>query len=123
MNHLHRKEIEKWADGPVEFHFANILSPWIRRALVAGGFGMATSDRLVPAEVAPVFTHHLSSTKGVFDNFTTNSDTEANYSHKEINEAASAEERVEPVLSAETPFFHFDLDSAVRCAEQALNKL
>lgn len=33
-----RTVVEKWVDHPVEFHFAPIMSPWIRRALVTGGF-------------------------------------------------------------------------------------
>ncbi|KAL1413598.1 Sulfate permease 2 [Vanrija albida] len=50
-----RKEVEKWADRHVEFHFTGILSPWIRRALIAGGFGRAhTEGTTHPLEVAPV---------------------------------------------------------------------
>ncbi|KAJ3558108.1 hypothetical protein NM688_g1116 [Phlebia brevispora] len=48
-----RTEIERWTNHPVEFHFATVLSPWIRRALVAGGFG--TGARLNgPTEIAQV---------------------------------------------------------------------
>lgn len=39
-----RKEVEKWADAPVEFHFSGILSPWVRRALIAGGFGQGIRE-------------------------------------------------------------------------------
>lgn len=52
-----RKEVEKWADKSVEFHFCGILSPWIRRALIAGGFGVGRIDRAggqQALEVAPV---------------------------------------------------------------------
>ncbi|TRM58068.1 sulfate permease [Schizophyllum amplum] len=51
-----RNEIERWTDAPVEFHFASILSPWIRRALVAGGFGFVANahDAGRSHEVAPV---------------------------------------------------------------------
>ena len=49
-----RKAVEKWADRPVEFHFCGILSPWIRRALIAGGFGIGQLDRRGALEVAPV---------------------------------------------------------------------
>lgn len=48
-----RTAVELWADAKVEFHFANILSPWIRRGLLAGGFGTGTASRHV-TEVAPV---------------------------------------------------------------------
>lgn len=34
-----RKSLNVYADREVEFHFSGILSPWIRRALINGGFG------------------------------------------------------------------------------------
>lgn len=49
-----RKEVEKWADKPVEFHFAGILSPWIRRALIAGGFGRGIARGDANGQIAPV---------------------------------------------------------------------
>ena len=49
-----RKEVEKWADRPVEFHFTGILSPWIRRALIAGGFGIGRTRHGSAMEIAPV---------------------------------------------------------------------
>jgi sodium-independent sulfate anion transporter 11 len=49
-----RKEVEKWADRHVEFHFAGILSPWTRRALIAGGFGKGHGPHGHAPDVAPV---------------------------------------------------------------------
>ncbi|KAK6454886.1 high affinity sulfate permease [Scheffersomyces xylosifermentans] len=34
-----RKALNNYADREVEFHFSGILSPWIRRGLLSGGFG------------------------------------------------------------------------------------
>ncbi|KAN0061303.1 Sulfate permease 2 [Thecaphora frezii] len=48
-----RAAVERYADAKVEFHFANILSPWIRRGLLAGGFGTGLASRHI-TEVAPV---------------------------------------------------------------------
>ncbi|PWN19800.1 putative sulfate permease [Microstroma glucosiphilum] len=48
-----RVSLERYANGPVEFHFASILSPWIRRGLLAGGFGTGASSRHI-TEIAPV---------------------------------------------------------------------
>lgn len=45
--------LERYRAGPVQFHFAHILSPWIRRALLAGGFGTGTIPRRV-TEIASV---------------------------------------------------------------------
>lgn len=48
-----RRQINRYADREVEFHFANIISPWVRRSLLAGGFG--TGAPLKPHfEIAPV---------------------------------------------------------------------
>ena len=49
-----RKEVERWADRAVEFHFSGILSPWIRRALIAAGFGQGQLRHGTALEVAPV---------------------------------------------------------------------
>ena len=62
-----RKEAEVWADGPVKFHFTNILLPWICQALIAGGFGMAVSECMIPMEVVPVFTHYLLGDDGAYE--------------------------------------------------------
>ncbi|KAF8582670.1 sulfate permease [Ramaria rubella] len=117
-----RKEAEVWADGPVEFHFANILSPWVRRALIAGGFGIANSERTYTREVAPVFTHHLSGTGSRDTGDKQENDIEAGSSGKDADDVESTSSRVAPILSTDTPFFHFDLLSAVRSAEEAADQ-
>jgi len=108
---LYRKEAEAWAHAPVEFHFANILSPWIRRALVAGGFGLAHPERNIPTEVAPVFTHYLSQGSGVIG------ETEPRTKNVSDEESQTGS-HVAPIISTDTPFFHLDLLSAVRAAEE-----
>jgi solute carrier family 26 (sodium-independent sulfate anion transporter), member 11 len=123
-----RKEAEAWADGIVEFHFANILSPWIRRALIAGRFGIATTERTIPIEVAPVFTHHLSRGSGYYDMDKPDSADSANDprgSGKALDDVESyngSTAKVAPIISTDTPFFHFDLVSAVRNAEDVARK-
>jgi len=127
-----RVEVEKWADGPVEFHFANILSPWIRRALVAGGFGIANShsgERRQPIEVAPVVPpHHPEVFKSEEEEFSEVvaqhklGDEESGSISSGIREGGEtgAEgdcEPVKPLISQSTPYFHFSLASAVASAE------
>ncbi|KAG1903932.1 sulfate transporter family-domain-containing protein [Suillus fuscotomentosus] len=97
-----RNEVQKWADRPVEFHFATILSPWIRRALVAAGFGIGT-----PA-VELLTKLHL---------FVGVEDIEAH------SESVPPTSGTVPIVPVETPFFHFDLTSAVRAAEAGVEKL
>ncbi|WWC89475.1 uncharacterized protein L201_004399 [Kwoniella dendrophila CBS 6074] len=53
-------EVEKWADQQIEFHFCGILSPWIRRALIAGNFGQGGENRKgTQLEVAPAVIQNL----------------------------------------------------------------
>ena len=48
-----RRQLNRYSDREVEFHFANILSPWVRRALIAGGFGTGKPIKHT-LEIAPV---------------------------------------------------------------------
>ncbi|GJN89717.1 hypothetical protein Rhopal_002704-T1 [Rhodotorula paludigena] len=48
-----RKVLNRYAGHDVEIHFATILSPWIKRALLAGGFGRDV-DAARPVEVGEV---------------------------------------------------------------------
>lgn len=48
-----RAALERYAGQPIEFHFATLLSPWVRRALLAGGFGTGSTQGHV-IEIAPV---------------------------------------------------------------------
>ncbi|CAD6960104.1 unnamed protein product [Tilletia controversa] len=52
-----RRSVERYSGQLVEFHFASVLSPWIRRGLLAGGFGTGSADRTI-TEIAPVVPHH-----------------------------------------------------------------
>ena len=95
-----------------QFHFASILSPWIRRALVAGGFGTGVPLHHIPTEIAAVVPYHLQHS-----------------SHKAPEKEADIEERAVPELRLgsssssapinleDTPFFHLDIVEAVRAAE------
>ncbi len=47
-----RRTLERYAAQKVTFHFCTILSPWIRRALLAGGFGTGKLLRERPLEIA-----------------------------------------------------------------------
>ncbi|KAI0721527.1 sulfate permease [Cerioporus squamosus] len=104
-----RTEVERWANKPVEFHFATILSPWIRRALIAGGFGIGQPSR-APTEVAPVVPYRGG--RRQLDERHKVSDIEA------IDE--EPKEEVAPIIPEDTPFFHLDLVAAVRAAESGL---
>ncbi|RDX48396.1 sulfate permease [Lentinus brumalis] len=105
-----RNEVERWANKPVEFHFATILSPWIRRALIAGGFGIGQPSSRAPTEIAPVVPYRGG--RRQLDERHKLPDIEA------IDEIPKEEEV--PIIPEDTPFFHFDLVAAVRAAESGL---
>ncbi|KAI0747884.1 sulfate permease [Daedaleopsis nitida] len=134
-----RTEVERWADRPVEFHFATILSPWIRRALVAGGFGVGNSTVHMHEEIAPVTRYHdqyiadPQHTELVDDPHARVDDPEMakGSTHVAAVSARSSSEgtvQTIPTQSAlmmlpDTPFFHLDLTAAVRAAEKGLSRV
>ncbi|OBZ75767.1 putative sulfate permease C3H7.02 [Grifola frondosa] len=133
-----RTEVERWADRPIEFHFAMILSPWIRRSLVAGGFGSGVASSSPHHEVAPVTRYH---DEYISDPQHSSVDPEQVQGYREEDPEAiivnvgskSASSRPSsdythgskvdddaPIVPSATPFFHFDLAAAVRAAETGL---
>ncbi|KAL4074505.1 sulfate transporter family-domain-containing protein [Scleroderma yunnanense] len=118
-----RNEVQRWANHPVEFHFASIFSPWIRRALIAGGFGTGTPECNIPQEIAPVVPYRGGRREEGKDTERIWSDIEA----PDISElpvtVGQPQSGGAPLLPLETPFFHFDLESAVRAASSVGNSL
>ncbi|KAF5354294.1 hypothetical protein D9756_006948 [Leucocoprinus leucothites] len=119
-----RTEIERWTDYPVEFHFSSILSPWISRALISGGFGYGTSHAKIASGIAPTSVYwdrrqsDQTSSRSV-------SDIEKGESETDIRPDQSGAELGdwEVLLPEETPFFHPDITSAVRAAESGLYRV
>lgn len=124
-----RKELERWTDGPVEFHFANILSPWVRRALIAGGFG--TGEDVSPAEVAPVVAGGEASPgqwklegSATLHKGKATQDIESGSQDDDLKGRSTPSTSAGgPLLSPLTPFFHIDLEAAVRSAELSAKRL
>ncbi|KAF5391310.1 hypothetical protein D9757_002089 [Collybiopsis confluens] len=126
-----RNQIERWTNHPVEFHFASILSSWIRRALIAGGFGVGASSSKLTYEIAAVVPYRDGLGDGPIGHLNRNSPQESDDIEKGIGGLQQGKESInsgktrdesgfEPVLPLETPFFHLDLESAVRAAESGL---
>lgn len=118
-----RTEVEKWVDHPVEFHFASILSPWIHRALVAGGFGVGVPSFRVPRDLAAVVPYRegRSSVTEEQDNSKFYNDDVEAYAKVAKSQSGSNGDGFEPLLSTYTPFFHVDLLSAVEAAETSVS--
>jgi sodium-independent sulfate anion transporter 11 len=52
-----RQAVERYVQAPVEFHFVSISSPWIRRGLLAAGFGTGQARSHI-TEVAPIVSQY-----------------------------------------------------------------
>lgn len=115
-----------------QFHFATILSPWIRRALVAGGFGYGTLSSRMHEEIAPVTRYHdeyiadpehADPSKGSQQQV---EDPEASPGVGQNSVRSSSEGTVDdfgaPMMLPSTPFFHLDLATAVRAAEGGVTR-
>ncbi|ORX88403.1 sulfate permease [Basidiobolus meristosporus CBS 931.73] len=123
-----RSAIDRYADRKVEWHFANVNAPTIRRKLVAAGFG--NEDLLSPSHGPQSPVAHAT--------HTTTEQPEANRDDLESAIAVEKAEELEEKFIAKTgteishkandewsqqryPFFHYDLEDAVRAASRLSN--
>ncbi|KAG8999682.1 hypothetical protein FRB94_005985 [Tulasnella sp. JGI-2019a] len=120
-----RGEIERWADREVTFHFCHILSPWIRRGLVAGGFGIASDERRradIPIEIGPIAgpLQHMDHPEFSYLDLRgkRNDEEAADKIQANASAASSATDFEGSLVSTATPYFHFDISSAVLAAER-----
>jgi len=118
-----RQEIERWTNNSsVEFHFASILLPWIRQALIAGGFG---TSRTPSEQVSVEVTRTLKYSYEYAESWKTSSgtpppDIEAPVNSRYLlphgDEEVSERSPLLPVIDA-IPFFHFDLTAALQAVD------
>lgn len=90
-----RGQLDRHAGQAVPWHFANISSPWIRRALASAGFGKSEAS-------VNVFS---------VSNIGTARDVKGQEPKGDIENAA--EPIIVPVHSLDRPYFHSDLDEAM----------
>lgn len=121
---LHRRVLSRYAGQDVQFHFATILSPWIKRALLAGGFGRDGDYN--PVEVAGV-----TNQEGNADGLSVRPPLAQQVSAQDIKERESddiesgrsvddkvpyGESYAGSIVEGSFPGFHLDLPSAVEAA-------
>ncbi|KAJ2043429.1 hypothetical protein GGI01_001480 [Coemansia sp. RSA 376] len=125
-----RKQLDRYADRAVSWHFAGVKSPWIRRALVAGGFGSSNTATRTVFSVATVGAlehkgdqplsetlsasnrvQHAPDEEFISDSFTSTQDK------PRVDNSTSFDTLPLPILSADHPFFHIDLDEALKAAK------
>ncbi|GME91519.1 sulfate transmembrane transporter activity protein [[Candida] boidinii] len=95
-----KQAISLYTGKEVEFHFSGIVNPWIRRALVAAGFGKPSSS---PDGSSSVVAEHKYFNIG----------TEYKYKTygNENNDEENFVSHYEPLTGTDTPFFHLDIPS------------
>ncbi|KAH8833611.1 sulfate transporter family-domain-containing protein [Flagelloscypha sp. PMI_526] len=113
-----RREIERWVDHPVEFHFATILTPWIRRSLVAAGFGTSDPAPDFRPEIAGVVPYRRGDREPLSSESKAPIDEEAIVVKSPSSSVSDRDGGQVRVVSSATPFFHVDLQAAVRAAER-----
>jgi sodium-independent sulfate anion transporter 11 len=106
----------------VQFHFATILSPWVRRALLAGGFGLGTPASHVYRDLAAVVPYR----GGASDNYSSGVELrqseDLEVADVKTSSTTTEDDEYQPIVQENTPFFHIDLQSAVRAAESGVGK-
>ncbi|THH33909.1 hypothetical protein EUX98_g308 [Antrodiella citrinella] len=113
-----RNEVERWADGVVEFHFATILSPWVRRALIAGGFGIGEPSHF-PMEIASVVPYRDLQLITALEKKSDIEESPVIGSERPSGSGSGSGNGDEPVALEDTPYFHLDIVQAVRAAESS----
>lgn len=131
-----RRQLCKYADREVEFHFANIISPWVRRSLLAGGFGTGQPKAGLP-ELAAVVPALGEDNREVLKKYRRSGKSEEKrerldrlkgylfsteykdgrfagreeYKDLEVDGQVDGREKEQwgPALSQDTPFFHIDI--------------
>ncbi|KAJ2005106.1 hypothetical protein GGI04_002375 [Coemansia thaxteri] len=119
-----RKQLDRYASRPVSWHFAGVKSPWIRRALVAGGFGSSSSATRTVFSVATVgaLEHDgdsLPLSHSRDEEFTSDS-LENTRGEAKPDVITSFDSLPLPILSVDQPYFHIDLDEALKATKQEL---
>lgn len=90
-----RKSINRYADRQVEFHFAGILSSWVKRALINAGFGTVNEQFSDESIIAGHTSYHVARTP--------------RYTNDTDNIRSTRTYDVFPATGTNLPFFHVDI--------------
>lgn len=110
--------VDRYAGYEVEWHFSNIGSPSIRNALITGGFGSQAGRGPRTGELLPIIPVYRDGPQSV-DN--------SSKSTIEMNDQISSKDEEKVYVTHfdrglpvdRYPFFHWDLEDAVRAASHA----
>ncbi|CAF1035963.1 unnamed protein product [Rotaria sordida] len=89
-----RRQLDRYADKKVNWHFVGLSRPWLKRALISAGFGSSEQGHTV---------FSVANVHGNIDNGENNQDAV-----------------LVPILDINRPLFHADLDEAYEAAVASL---
>ncbi|KAJ1831992.1 hypothetical protein LPJ63_003882 [Coemansia sp. RSA 2711] len=115
-----RRQLDRYADTTVSWHFVGVKSPWARRGLLASGFGSSDTKVRALFSVANV---GVPQDKEAETSKTPTRDEEFSadtQQHEDKPNVSSFDTLVLPLLSVDCPYFHIDLDEAIREVELEL---
>lgn len=105
-----RKQLDRHAGRPVTWHFVGIANPWIKRALVSANFGTSEHE-----------THAMFSVSNIGQQ--TDPEYGASQSNSNIELTTFSSHKGTsgyiPLLSLNKPYFHADIDEAIKVALHA----
>ncbi|QLG70947.1 hypothetical protein HG535_0A08940 [Zygotorulaspora mrakii] len=96
-----RKAVNRYADRQVEFHFAGIISPWIKKGLLSVGFGMVNSEYSDESIIIDHSSYHVAKGKRTEDGYLTDSSEMISTDDTHIN--------IHTVSGTNLPFFHINI--------------
>ncbi|CAF0886188.1 unnamed protein product [Adineta steineri] len=111
-----RRQLDKYADWKVNWHFVGLSNPWVKRALISRGFGSVDYDRTVFA-VANTDKNLNHEDDSDDDNERNNVQIE-DYSSIDLSSNTNA--ALLPILDTDMALFHVDIDEAYAAAIASL---
>ncbi|RUS29640.1 sulfate transporter family-domain-containing protein [Jimgerdemannia flammicorona] len=108
--------LDRYADREVPWHFANIISTSIRRTLIVGGFG--SQKRGPTGEFLPLGSYDMEKKSVSTDSASHDDEEKAPESNTSENLPAAAGDSDISIVKDKYPYFHYDVDEAVRAANR-----
>ncbi|KAJ2593385.1 hypothetical protein IWW49_000532 [Coemansia sp. RSA 1797] len=112
-----RKQLDRYADAHIAWHFVGVKSPWARRGLLASGFG---SENGVVKSLFTVTNVGVSQEKDDVKPGSRDEEFSVDTQPEDKLGMTSMDTMVLPLLSIDCPYFHIDMDEAVRSVELEL---
>ncbi|KAI9265010.1 sulfate transporter family-domain-containing protein [Phascolomyces articulosus] len=115
-----RLSINRYVGHEVEWHFASLATPFIRHALMIAGFGNQNGRDSHPLELIPIVPPQLQQQQRQQKQHHDLESDGRSTDNSPITTSIADHERGVPIDRA--PFFHWDLEDAVRAATYAASK-